>query len=148
MKQWQGGHKPTRTKFPMFSLWSQCFPCDFFCLKIYNIYSTTTAHRDIILKFPLKLQSQMQWSRLQTILRFFQIKICLKHQNIVTAFHHNWATSFKFYSDKIFPVLEVNSLRKTMFLIFFGKFPVLYLSWKMNIPIPCSPCDVTTLNYQ
>ena len=42
-------------------------------------------------------------------------------------------------------MLEVNSLCKNEFLIFFDKFPVFSLSGKMNIQIPGFPCAVATL---
>ena len=44
-------------------------------------------------------------------------------------------------------MLELNSLCKNTFLIFFGKFPVFSLSGKMDLQIPCFPCAVATLFY-
>ena len=52
-----------------------------------------------------------------------------------------------FFHLQIFTVLELNSLCKNIFLIFFGKFPVFSLSGKMNLQIPCFPCAVATLLY-
>ena len=47
---------------------------------------------------------------------------------------------FFFFHLQIFPVLELNSLCKNIFLILFGKFPVFSLSGKMDFQIPCFPC--------
>ena len=67
----------------------------------------------------------------------------LQSQKIVAESHHNPGISLNFQKFQIFPVLEVNSLCKNIFL--FGKFSLFSLSGKTNIKIPCSPCDVATL---
>ena len=54
-------------------------------------------------------------------------------------------SSLIFFHLQIFPVLELNSLCKNVFLIYFGKFPVFSLSGKMDLQIPCFPCGVATL---
>ena len=53
-------------------------------------------------------------------------------------------TSSSFSRSK-FSVLVLNSQCKNIFLNIFGKFPVFFLSGKIDFRIPCFPCAVVTL---
>ena len=102
--------------FPEISLCFKVFPCVFFFVSKYNIYSIISS-TDIT-----------------------------KVKRLPTS-HHNSEISFTFKTSKFSLCWELNSLRKIIFLIFFGKFPVFSLSGKMNIQILCFPRAVATLTF-
>ena len=82
-------------------------------------------------------------------IKLLHVKMTLELKWYNTA--REWFNSLKlqacyfFFHLQIFPVLELNSLCKNVFLMSFGKFPVFSLSGKRDFQIPCFPCAVATL---